>query len=277
MSANLLFSTTAHGAKVRIPGSNGALDLLICGFSCVDFSPLNNNAKSLSDRGESGDTFFATLAYVRKFQPKMIILENVENAPWTDDHKKKPGEKSIAQFFEELGYATCFLKIDTKQYHIPQTRVRGYMLCIKKSLFDSLGGEEEVRKRMTRYKELMEKLKSPASAPVEAFLLQSDDPKLRAAMSNKGPNKPAKRADWDRCAVGHDIYRHDLGLGKNRPLTKWTRDGTPKLPDFYLPLNEQTNRIFDTLCIAHIRNARRGIDDRYYRYVHLSYLSPAFC
>lgn len=253
-----------------IPGAHGALDLLVCGFSCVDFSPLNNKAKSLSQLGESGDTFFATLAYVRNFQPKMIILENVEQAPWVEKSKKKSGEKSISHYLEELGYVTCFLKLDTKHYHIPQTRIRGYMLCVKKSLFNYRGGEEELRNRMARYEELMKKLQSPASAPVEAFLYKSDDPAIANAISNKGPNKSGKRADWDRCAEGHEIYRQDLGLGKNRPLTKWSRDGTPKTPDFWSVLNEHTNRIFDTLDIAHLRNARRGIDDRFYRYVHES-------
>ncbi len=226
----------------------------------------------MEDRGESGDTFYAILAYAKTFFPKLIILENIAKAPWKDE-KCKPSEVSIPQHLRQIGYFSCFLELNTRDYFIPQTRMRGYLLAGSEKYFDELRWDSLA----ARFKELMKDMQFPATAAVENFLLKSDDPILRRVVSSSGANKSAKRSDWDRCEVGHDIYRHDLGLGKKRTLTLWSRDGTPKTPDFYMPLPETTNRIYDTLDIAHIRDLRRGIDDRYYRYTYVPYPGILFC
>ncbi|KAK5239810.1 hypothetical protein LTR16_011481, partial [Cryomyces antarcticus] len=107
-------ATTAYGAKIPVPGD---VDLLVAGFSCVDFSALNNRSKDLDDRGESGDTFNAVLAYANKWRPSIVVLENVSNAPWDD----------IQELLEKIDYACAWQRVDTKDYYLPQTRRRGYL------------------------------------------------------------------------------------------------------------------------------------------------------
>ncbi|CAF9942626.1 MAG: hypothetical protein ALECFALPRED_009865 [Alectoria fallacina] len=43
---------------------------------------LSKNSKKLTDNGESGDTFRAIARYARNYRPAVIILENVDGAPW---------------------------------------------------------------------------------------------------------------------------------------------------------------------------------------------------
>ncbi|MCS4558971.1 DNA cytosine methyltransferase, partial [Shewanella sp. C32] len=74
-----VFSVTAYGSRQKVPGN---ADIVIAGFSCVDFSALNNRKKKLSEKGESGVTFYGIRSYIEKYRPPLIILENVKNAPW---------------------------------------------------------------------------------------------------------------------------------------------------------------------------------------------------
>ena len=53
--------------------------------------------------------------WVKHAQPPIVILENVSGAPW---------DKKVKIFEEELGYHADFIRLDTKQYYIPQVCVR---------------------------------------------------------------------------------------------------------------------------------------------------------
>mgnify|MGYP001487721655 CR=1 FL=1 len=58
---------TASGALVEVPGG---LDLLVAGTSCVDYSNLNTKQKGIDQRGESGQTFWGMLGWVRRHRPR---------------------------------------------------------------------------------------------------------------------------------------------------------------------------------------------------------------
>lgn len=114
-----MFSHTAYGALQDIPGN---IDILIAGSSCVDFSNLNVKKKTVKDGGESGDTFLGIMGYARKFKPKVILLENVQGnkKQWND----------LKDYMYKSGYANCKVDVDSKDYYVPQTRNRGYMVAI---------------------------------------------------------------------------------------------------------------------------------------------------
>ena len=234
--------------------------MLIAGFCCVDFSPLNKNQKHLESTGESGDTLRAIHAYCKRLKPKSVILENVSGAPWTKPSTKT--RSNIASLFKEIGYVAVYLKLDSKRFGIPQTRNRGYMLLIRRSLFSS---QEQQSRLVQAFADLVKELQFLASAPLERWIHSSDDTTLRNAIDNVRTGKPKKSSNWDKCREGHDVYRDDLRLGPNRPVTRWSRDGYPKVPDFFLPFHGQSNRIWDTIDIAHLRDLQRGVDDRYYK------------
>jgi site-specific DNA-cytosine methylase len=92
--------------------------MLIAGTSCVDYSGLNTKQKGLEEGGESGLTFKGMLAWVKKYEPPIVILENVSGAPWTDQiqaDRRKAGKKngegpSIEQYFREIGYTGSFVR-----------------------------------------------------------------------------------------------------------------------------------------------------------------------
>lgn len=76
------FASTAYGSLARVPNTPGCVDLLIAGTSCVDYSNLNNQQKTIHQQGESGQTFRGMMDWIVQAQPPMVILENVMGAPW---------------------------------------------------------------------------------------------------------------------------------------------------------------------------------------------------
>lgn len=251
-------STTAYGAKVPVPG--GA-DLLVAGCSCVDFSALNNARRSLDQVGESGDTFRATLHYVDKYRPKIVILENVRGADW----KRKAG------FFREVNYAAEWVIVDTKRFYIPHTRLRGYLVAIDKAQSAGTHGlsSDKIEAMAMEWKGLVKSLERPASSSLEAFMLDEDDPRVhrgREEMSrNAADDKPATSHDWYECQVRHHEVRRDQGLGVKRPMTGWEEGGTCKLPDYTWQnwAAGQVERVWDLLDISVLRSAKKGYDVEY--------------
>jgi site-specific DNA-cytosine methylase len=240
-------------------------DILIAGFACDDFSSLNNARKALDDKGESGDTFYAIMAYADLYQPKMIILENVMHAPWTNEkaekwakkHKDKPRPTSIEKHLEIFGYFSVFLMMDTKNHYLPHTRNRGYMIAIHRASFPGANWTALEKK----CRGMIEALQHVATVPYEAMLFPSDDPRLEVLdQERKSDNKTVK---WEKCKIGHHDYCADHGLGEKHPITGWKGDGSKEMPDFHRPMPGMTERVADSIDIAHKRNLIRGFDDRY--------------
>lgn len=196
--------TTAYGALVPVPGN---VDLLVAGTSCVDYSNLNNEKQDLDANGESGRTFRGMMSWVRNHQPPLVILENVCSAPW----------ERVVNYFEKNNYSAKFVRVDTKQYYIPHTRTRVYLLAVNKA-------HSSMPKK---WAELVSTLKRPASSTLDAFLLPSDDPRIhqsRQKLVQEGYNaldRRTGRTDWGRCESRHQRARLEEALGSKRPLTGW--------------------------------------------------------
>ncbi|MCJ1389784.1 hypothetical protein MMC18_002641 [Xylographa bjoerkii] len=315
-------ASTAYGALASIPG-RGAVDLLVAGFSCVDFSNLsrkqrlldgrtkkavneasqigiddikqmrkpprvsgrtmNTKAKGVTDddttakvvrmpppqaimktiagydsitRGESGDTLFAILSYAGKYRPPLVILENVCGAPW--------GE--IEEEWNRVGYAAEFIKLDTKQYYIPHTRNRFYMLCIDVGSTLGNGANKAARKWL----DVVGQFERPASSPVDAFLFDELDPRLHRATAeiNKGASsneRPSKEVVWAKCQLRHLQFREEHKLGNSRPFTNWVENGPSKMVDYGNGqwMKKQVNRIKDFFELYCLRAATLGYDPGY--------------
>ena len=253
----------------------GKVDVLIAGFSCVDFSRLNQWPKNLSDIGESGDTFRGILKYAMRYRPRLIILENVMSAPWPQlqaiwrNDVKYLKEKTNREWERiwpvgDKAYAAHFVLLDTKNYYLPQTRQRGYMICIDRQRCETADADVE------QWGELMTKLRRPASSPVEAFLLQSEDARLHRAREELTGNgtsksKTSRVFDWTLCQARYQRYRNEQDLGNARPITNWVNGGSCRAPDFWWQdwTRVQVERLWDTFEICFLRNALRNIDPRY--------------
>lgn len=212
---------TAYGSLMEVPREPGCVHMLIAGTSCVDYSNLNNKKKTLDEAGESGQTFMGMMGWILKAEPPIVIIENVSGAPW--DAK--------IELFDDAGYSATFLRMDTKDYYIPHTRMRGYLFAVRKNT-----GSDA---RPAIWKELVKSLRRPASASLDAFMLPNDDPRVlrgRArltAESMAGDNGDrAGRTDWTKCETRHQRARTTEELGESRPLTEWSDATATKMPGF---------------------------------------------
>lgn len=251
--------------------------MLIAGFSCVDFSNLNHSKKTLADCGESGDTFWSILQYIIKYRPPMVILENVKSAPWETIQRIFQNDiewllefNGDSKFLEHAwpkndpGYAAEYSYVDSKEYYIPQTRQRGYIILIDRKF-------RFADSQAKAWKDVMDVFKRPASSGFEAFLLTPEDPELRRAMNEVITAEAKSASNWDLCRIRNRGYRQQNGLGFGQPLTRSGR-GQDHWQVGLVP--QLGARIGDVLDIAHLRSAVRGFDNTHKAYVTDSSIYP---
>jgi site-specific DNA-cytosine methylase len=146
----------------------------------------------MDEKGQSGQTFWGMVDWIEKAQPPIVIIENVFGAPW-------PRKIEI---FEERGYAATFLRLDTKDYYIPHTRQRGYLFAVRRASSKKTTDDEIVK----CWEENVKKLKRPASARLDEYMLPNDDPRVLRGRSRltaessgageSGGGERAGRTDW---------------------------------------------------------------------------------
>ncbi|KKK13442.1 hypothetical protein ARAM_000893 [Aspergillus rambellii] len=244
---------TAYGSLEKIPKNP---DILIAGFSCVDFSGLNNKRKTLDDKGESGGTFWGIIRYAKTYRPRMVILENVKTAPWD----------KIEQHWNEIDYLTVHADVDTKAYYLPQTRERGYMFCVDRKLMTRNNLTEE---DILGWADVFGAFKRPASSPAGMFLMDADDRRLEQIEKDMAIRitSSVSRAtvNWARYQVRHQSYRLNQGLGHRRPVSKSQDDGTCQMPDFAWQtwVKSLPERVWDTIDVNFLRKLVEGYDMNY--------------
>ncbi|KAI1380681.1 hypothetical protein F4677DRAFT_194779 [Hypoxylon crocopeplum] len=287
---------TAMGAMQTIPGD---IDLLIAGCSCVDFSTLNSNKqsvyykvgtetqkalnalatkgydkkvdfdrvsgwfeealKALNEMGTSGETFFSMLSYVRDERPKAVMLENVNTAPWDVTEKV---------WFPFLGYAAARVKLDTKDFFIPHTRNRVYLIALDIQAFKP----ENAKKIVDNWASILKPdFSRRASAPVNSWLLPPAHPlteRARQDDSEKALNASSE-SDWDRSRARHLRVRELEKLGFDHPVTQWglTR-GQPYDRMDRLVISMQPMRVLDCIEIFYLRGIKAGFDMKFKNRIH---------
>lgn len=196
-------ATTAYGAEEQIPGD---LDILIAGFVCKDLSSLNSRKKTVDDQGETGDTWRAIYYYVKQFQPSIVLLENVRSDKnvWND----------VVSRWSKIGYEAAWVYCDTKNYYLPQTRERMYMIAINRKLYG-----KNVSDAVTQWQSTMGKLQRQCSSPYEAFLVD-----LPVSVVNH--STLSSEPEWSLAKLRYDQIRSEQRLGIRRPITQWSENGT---------------------------------------------------
>ncbi|KAK6813412.1 hypothetical protein RU639_011270 [Aspergillus parasiticus] len=238
---------TAYGSLEKVPRNP---DMLIAGFSCVDFSSLNNKRKTLDDSGESGGTFWGILGYAKRYRPRIVVLENVRTAPWG----------KIAEAWGGIDYFACHAEVDTKAYYLPQTRERGYMLCVDRQRMREHGLGETA---MADWVKILSQFKRPASSPAGMFLMDPGDRRLEQIENDMKTRLTSHTVyNWERYQVRHQNYRMNMGLGYRRPFTRSQEDGSSQMPDFtWQPwLRSMPERVWDTLDANFLRKLVEGYD-----------------
>ena len=277
-------SQTAYGSLHKIPKNT---DLLIAGFSCVDFSNLNNKRKKLNENGESGGTFLGILNYAKRYRPRIVILENVKSCPWDQ----------VAKYWRDIGYITCHVTVDTKEFYLPQTRLRGYMFCLDSQslsrslpvgdamdvdIDDEVDHNNEVAATvgaeiLQSWESTFTTFKRQASSPAGEFMLDLDGRRLEAINTDLivrfASSNPRAVVDWSRYQIRHQDYRDENFLGDRRPLTRSAGELSCKMPDFFWHVwaKAQPERIWDTLDMNFLRKLDDGYDMNYKEYSSLPF------
>lgn len=110
-----------------------------------------------------------------------------------------------------------------------------------------------------------------ASAPTEAFLLDSDDPRIHRARQEvtlgtsrvNGDGSQRVAIEWYKCEQRHSVQRQLEKLGLQKPLTDWKEGGgKPQMPDGTWQdwAEGQTERVLDLMDISFLRSAKLGTD-----------------
>ncbi|KAK6360599.1 hypothetical protein TWF730_006737 [Orbilia blumenaviensis] len=245
------YATTAYGSKVKVPGD---CDMLVAGTSCVDYSNLNNHGKGLEDGGESGRTFYGMLEWVKKHKPKVVILENVCQAPWAN----------VVRKFEEVGYVAGHSRFDTKNFYIPHTRQRGYLVAF----LDDGKNRGDLPEKWVG---MVNAKTRPASVSFEEFCLEDDHPKVvevRVKLQDENPKN--KAVEWIACEHRHNVVRTNERLGRQRPFTSWQENGRSTCPDNAWRdwVDRQVDRVKDLMDINYLRGASKGTDLIFVARVH---------
>lgn len=230
---------------------------MIAGTACVDFSLLNGKRKTLDDFGESGSTFYALLKHAEKFRPRMIVLENVRVAPWDQ----------LVEVWSKVGYHATFFALDTKKYYIPQTRQRGYMVCIDRRWLGNLENDAGGESLSNQLGELVSQFARQASSPAGKFLLSEDDIQLEQIERDLSVRLEASssrsRNSWERYQVRHLVHRRTHELGARRLISMSQPGGVVCQPPDFFPrqwFKAQVERIWDTLDIKYLIDLTKGVD-----------------
>ncbi|KUJ21121.1 uncharacterized protein LY89DRAFT_778739 [Mollisia scopiformis] len=224
--------TTVYGSQAEVPAE---LDILVA--------------------GKSGHVFSCILLYITQSRPKVVLFENViaTDAIW----------RTIEEDIEKERYMAKILKLDIKDFYLPQTRNRRYMLCVDLDLFKE---KDEARKLLETWEAYVKCFKQTTAVSAETMLLLSaeETPEAFSQFGDPEIEKRTKRDDWEDCKIKMRRFRDNLALGTGRSLTLWNESGFRAIPDFWTQKNPPLNRILDVLEISHLRGIKRGYDDRYY-------------
>ena len=140
------------------------------GYSCKDFSSLNNVSRDWADTcltervGTSGTTWGGNVDYVAKCRPVFLMVENVRASIKGDSFDRMKLDLS------QRGYVLMGLLLNTCCYGLPQHRERAYYIALRDDVHRlSEGWVENVHRLMDVFK-----LDSPL--PLSRFLLPDNHP-----------------------------------------------------------------------------------------------------
>lgn len=106
-------------------------DVLIGGFPCQPFSMMGKQQGFNDERG----TLFFTIQQIielHQHKPKILVLENVRNL-LSHDHGNT--FKRMKKILNDLGYIVHAKVLDTKEFGLPQTRRRVFVVAFLKEVF----------------------------------------------------------------------------------------------------------------------------------------------
>lgn len=104
-------------------------DILTGGFPCQSFSTAGQR-KGFDD--PRGNLMWDMLELVKRKQPKAVIFENVKGFTTAEDGKYV---KALQDELSSMGYSSTYKVLNSKNFGLPQSRERMYMLATNQTVF----------------------------------------------------------------------------------------------------------------------------------------------
>lgn len=105
----------------------GQIDLLMHGSPCTNFSLAGRQEGGDEGSGTASSLMYETLRIVEKIKPRIVIWENVANL-LSDQHFHNFSNYIVRM--GDLGYASAYKVLNTKDYGIPQNRERVFTISV---------------------------------------------------------------------------------------------------------------------------------------------------
>lgn len=133
-SFNAIHGTNFEPQDITKWDKDIAVDLIMHGSPCQDFSTAGLQAGGDKGSGTRSSLMYETLRIVEKLRPKYVIWENVKNLL---SKKHRHNFDAYQKAMEELGYNNHYQVLNARDYGIPQNRERVFTVSIRKDLEDN--------------------------------------------------------------------------------------------------------------------------------------------
>ena len=103
-------------------------DVVAAGLPCPPFSVAGKQLGARDDR----DLFPALLAHVSAVQPRAVLVENVRGLM---ARRFEAFRHNVEQSLTEMGYTVTWGMLDARDFGVPQTRTRSFMVAVQGDAF----------------------------------------------------------------------------------------------------------------------------------------------
>ena len=128
-SYNAMNGTDFQPQDITKWDKNIAVDLILHGSPCQDFSLSGKQAGGDEGSGTRSSLMYETIRIVKKTMPQYVIWENVKNLL---SKKHKHNFDNYIAAMNEIGYNSYYQVLNAKDYGIPQNRERVFTISIRK-------------------------------------------------------------------------------------------------------------------------------------------------
>lgn len=126
-SFNAIHNTNFEPQDICKWDKDVAVDLIMHGSPCQDFSLAGKQAGGDKDSGTRSSLMYETIRIVEKLKPKYVIWENVKNLL---SKKHRHNFDAYLETMENLGYTNYYQVLNAKDHSIPQNRERVFTISI---------------------------------------------------------------------------------------------------------------------------------------------------
>ena len=140
-SFNAIHGTNFEPQDITKWDKDIAVDLIMHGSPCQDFSTAGLQAGGDKGSGTRSSLMYETLRIVEKLKPKYVIWENVKNVL---SPKHRHNFEAYQTTMAQLGYKNYYQVLNAKDYGIPQNRERVFTVSIRKDINHSFSFPEPI-------------------------------------------------------------------------------------------------------------------------------------